>query len=566
MTIKTALLACLLLAVATLQAQTFEWAKSFGGNGSDWSYSIAVDAAGNLYTTGYFEATVDFDPGTGTFDLTSAGQSDIFVQKMDAAGNFVWAKSFGGIGSDRGFSIAIDAAGNVYTTGEFIATADFDPGAGTFNLTSAGDRDIFIQKMDSAGNFVWAKSFGAGYTDWSISITTDAAGNVYTTGDFEGTVDFDPGAGTFNLTSAGYYDIFVQKMDSAGNFIWAKSFGGNGNGCYSNFITVDTAGNLHTTGFFCGTVDFNPGAGTFNLTSATGYFSIFVQKMDSAGSFIWAKSFGGNGSGCYSASITVDADGNVYTTGYFEGIVDFNPGARAFNLTSAEQRDIFIQKMDAKGNYIWVKSLGGIDSDEGKSITVDAAGNVYTTGYFRETADFDPGPGNFNLTSAGKSDIFIQKMDTAGNFSWAKSFGGNGGGGYSYSIAVDVAGNIYTTGYFYGIVDFDSGAGTFNLTSAGGRDVFVQKMSQSSSGAEEPSQGIRLTAYPNPTAGDVSISFGQKLDDVEFVLINVYGEVISKYHYTSLSGANIALDGPNGIYFLTIRTTEGQNVVKLVKN
>jgi len=196
-------------------AQNFEWAKQLGGVSSDVGSSIAVDAFGNVYTTGYFQGTADFDPGPGAFNLTSAGGGDIFISKLDASGNFVWAKQMGGTSEDVGYSIAVDASGNVFTTGYFEGTADFDPGPGTFNLTSAGNTDIFISKLDASGNFVWAKQLGGTDYDSGVSIALDTSGNVYTTGWFQGTVDFDPGPGTFNLTSAGNSDIFVHKMSQS---------------------------------------------------------------------------------------------------------------------------------------------------------------------------------------------------------------------------------------------------------------------------------------------------------------------------------------------------------------
>ena len=131
----------------------------------------------------------------GIFNLTSEGNRDVFVQKLNTSGNFLWAKAFGGISGDGGNTIAVDASGNVYTVRYFAETVDFDPGLGIFNLTSVGEEDCFIQKLDASGIFLWAKAFGGDDTEKIFSITLDASGNVYTTGHFQGTVDFDPGPG-----------------------------------------------------------------------------------------------------------------------------------------------------------------------------------------------------------------------------------------------------------------------------------------------------------------------------------------------------------------------------------
>ncbi|MCH2046228.1 MAG: SBBP repeat-containing protein [Saprospiraceae bacterium] len=473
MKLKNVLSISFLIITTILNAQDFRWGKSFGGSSYDEGRAIKVDASGNVYTTGTFLGTVDFDPGVGVVNLTSTGGGDVFVQKMDALGNFLWAKSFGGTGYDFVESITVDAQGNVYTTGSFIGTVDFDPGVGTVNITSTGGDDIFVQKLDASGNFLWAKSFEGASDNIGNSITVDTSGNVYVTGIFEGTVDFDPGAGVTNLTAVGDYDIFVQKMDSLGNFLWAKSFGGP---MYDNVvsITVDASGNAYTTGDFEGTLDFDPGAGVTNLTSVGG-IDVFVQKMDASGNFLWAKSFGSS-SYEYGLSITSDTSGNVYTTGIFEETVDFDPGAGTTNLTPVGDYDVFVQKMDASGDLLWAKSFGGALAVESYSSTIDVSGNVYTSGYFEGTVDFDPGTGTMNLTSVGSTDVFVQKMDASGNFLWAKSFGSTGSE-YVQSITVDAIGNVYTTGNFEGTVDFDPGTGVTNLTSTGGFDVFVHKLS-----------------------------------------------------------------------------------------
>ncbi len=482
------LTACWLLA-STAHAQDFEWAKRMGGTGNDQGRAIVVDGAGNVYTTGYFEGTVDFDPGPGIFNLTSAGSADIFISKLDAEGNFLWAKRIGGMGDDIATAIAVDGAGNVYITGFFYDFLEFDlSSGGTLTITSAGEADIFISKLNAAGNFVWIEGIRGVGNNRSNAIAVDGVGNVYTTGEFWGTADFDPGPGTFNLTSAGfegYHDIFISKLNAAGNFVWAKRMGGT-DVDVSRAIALDGVGDVYTTGSFRGTVDFDPGPGTFNLTSAGG-FDIFISKLNANGNFVWAKRLGGTGESEGGRAIALDGAGNVYTTGFFEGTVDFVPGPGTFNLTSAGSADIFVHKLNASGNFVWAKRLGGTGWDVPTAIALDGAGNVYTTGEFWGTADFDPGPGIFNLTSAGNWDIFINKLNASGNFVWAKRMGGTLNA-LARAIALDDAGNVYTTGSFSGTADFDPGPGTFNLTAAGQSflpDIFVHKLRE-----EAPLSGL----------------------------------------------------------------------------
>lgn len=385
----------------------FVWAKSLGGETDDFAYSIAVDGSGNVYTTGAYNGTSDFDPGTESFNLTSTGGYAVFISKLDASGNFVWAKSVGGIYDDYGYSLALDVNNNVFITGSFKVTADFDPGTSSSTLTSAGSSDVFILKLSNSGNFVWAKKMGGSSDDISRSITIDGSGNVYTTGSFATTADFDPGTATSNLISAGGGDIFVSKLDASGNFGWAKSLGGT-SADEGNSIAVDGSGNVYTTGSFKGTADFDPGTETLNFTSAAS-FDVFISKLNSSGNFVWAKSLGGNG-GDIGYAIAVDGSGNVYTGGSFSGTADFDPGTLTQNITAAGASDIFISKLDASGNYVWKKSLGGAGDDFCSSLELDAAGNTHTSGYFGGTADFDPGSPSFNLTSGGLRDVFISKL------------------------------------------------------------------------------------------------------------------------------------------------------------
>lgn len=559
MNTKPLLLALVLSTIGLLaNAQTLEWAKAMGGTGRDEGYSIAVDASGNVYTTGEFDGNADFDPGVDSFMLNS-GMGGIFVSKLDASGNFVWAKQIGG--RYGGYSIAVDASENVYITGYFRGTADFDPGGGVFNLSSTGGADAFISKLDASGNFVWAKQIGGVDDDQGSSIAVDALGNVYTTGGFKGMVDFDPGVGAFHLTSAGSYDVFISKLDASGSFVWAKGMAGTDSDVGAS-ISVDASGNIYTTGAFQSTVDFDPGIGAFNLSAAD--TDIFISKLDASGNFVWAKKMGGIALvGDVGFSIAVDALGNVYTTGDFEDTADFDPGAGTFNLSSAGISDIFISKLNASGDFEWAKRIGGTGRDVGYSIVVDSHGYVYTTGYFRSTADFDPGAGTFNLSSVGTADIFISKLDASGNFVWATQMGGSFDVGRS--IAIDASGNIYTTGIFEFTGDFDPGVGIFNLTSAGSIDIFVQKLSQTTTSISTHSLNKTATLYPNPTSGQVNILLDENTPKATVIVRNYLGQEIFRESYTSTTTVELTIEGPAGLYIVEIWNADEKAVAKVVK-
>ena len=480
----------------------------FGGSSFDFGYSNAVDSSGNIYTTGFFEGTADFDPGVGTTNLASAGDWDIFVTKLDSSGNLVWAKRFGGSSTDFGNSIAVDSSGNIYTTGVFSDAADF----GITNLTSVGQYDVFVSKLNSSGNLVWAKSFGSSatdYGDFGNSIAVDSSGNIYTTGAFEGTADFDPGAGTTNLTSAGGNDIFVSKLDSSGNLVWAKRFGGEPTD-FGNSIALDSSGNIYTTGAFQDTADF----GITNLTSA-GQYDVFVSKLDSSGNLVWAKSFGADSSD-FGESIAVDSSGNVYTTGSFAGTVDFDPGDGVAELSSEGGLDVFVLKLNSAGEYRGNYAFRGNLDDVGYSIALDSSGNVYTTGTFGST------PG----------DVFVIKLSSDLGPGWVKSVGGISDDS-GYSIAVDSSGNVHITGKFEGEADFDPGAGTTNLTSAGYSDIFNLKLS--------PSGDVQAGTAPAAPTLD-SVTAGDRRVTVAFTAGANNGAAITDYEY-SLNGGTYTSAG-----------------------
>ena len=549
-----------LLAYCPSIAQSLIWAGSAGGTSNDIGHAIKVDGAGNIYATGTFKGTADFDPGAATYNLTSSGDEDIFISKSDALGNFLWVKKIGGGGLDHVNSMILDESGNIYSVGEFNGTVDFDPGAGNYNLTSFGMDDIFISKLDSSGNFIWAKSMGSTDQDEPFSIVLDDLENVYITGDYFGTVDFDPGAGNYDLTAAGGYDVFILKLDASGTFIWAKSMGGT-KWDFAYSIAIDGSGNVLTTGYFLFTADFDPGPGTYNLTPS-GNFDVFISKLDASGNFMWADRIGGTDVD-YGFEIATDGAGNVYIAGEFKGTVDFDPGTDVNNLTSFGTYDIFISKLDAAGNFVWVKRLGGSEIDYVNSMVLDPEGNIYTTGYFQGTADFDPNAGTANLTSEGSGDIFISKLDEEGNFVWAEGIGATAND-IGVGMYLDSEANIYVTGYFSETVDFDPGNGTVELASAGDFDVFMLKLGNTTqTGIMETANTTNdVTIYPNPGEGLFHIAGKNPISEIK--ITNAPGQTINQFH-PNKNNFEFLLN-EDGVFFIQIKSDGRINTKTIVVN
>jgi hypothetical protein len=355
----------MIMSLSSTSQTALMYAKSIGSSGDDQGRAVLMDASGNVYSAGYFSATADFDPGAGTYNLTSSGNKEAYVCKLGSTGNFIWAKKLGGTGDDQANAISIDASGNLLVTGTFTSTADFDPNAGTFNLTAVANRDIFICKLDASGSFLWAKQIGGSAEDEANSIAVDAAGNVFTTGSFQSSVDFNPGAGTQVLGSSGGDDIFISSLDASGNHRFARKMGGSGNE-YGNAIKVDGSGNIITAGIFNASGDYDPSGVTFTLNTAGGN-DIFISKLNSTGVFVWARSIGSGGTDVATALI-LSSSGDVYTTGYFENTVDFNPGAGTFNITSSGGTDVFVHKLDLSGNFLWAVRMGGTGNEQSHAI------------------------------------------------------------------------------------------------------------------------------------------------------------------------------------------------------
>jgi hypothetical protein len=390
------------------------WAKRAGGTGDDETLAIEIDAAGNSYITGYFEgsATFGFGEANQTVLTSSSGGSDIFVAKYNSSGALLWAKRAGGSGSGQGFGVRVGGSGNVYLTGSFEGSITFGFGeANQTSLTADGAFDMFVARYNANGTFAWAKRAGGAGDDEGFGITLDGnTGTSYVTGYFEGSATFGSGeANQTALTSTGSNDMFVAKYNSNGSLAWAKRAGGTG---FVDGIGIarDGASNLYATGTFSGAATFGSGEVNQTVLTAGSGFESFVAKYTSAGALVWAKQTSGTGF-IEGFGIAVDAAGNSYVTGYFDGSATFGPAEPgSVALTSAGGFDLFVAKYNSNGSLAWAKQAGGTGFDVGSAIALDASGNSYTTGYFDGSATFGKGEGKQTvLTSTGGYDLFVAK-------------------------------------------------------------------------------------------------------------------------------------------------------------
>lgn len=387
------------------------WVRSLTGTGYAFGYGITVDNSENVYVTGYFSGSIDFDPNGGDNTITSVGGKDIFILKLDSDGNLVWVRALEGSGSteSQANSITLDNAGNLIISGEFDGTMDFDGDVGTENKTSSGSTDIFTLKLNSDGDFIWVQAFEGNTLDNCYSVCIDGSDNILLTGRFHGTVDFDPGVGVDNRTAlSGFGDIYTLKLDQNGNLLWANTYGGTNNE-FGESVEVDNDGNVYTFGRFRETVDFDPSGSTYNMTSA-GNQDAFIQKVDPLGNLLWVKTFGGLYS-AFAQSIALDTDANMYLCGFFSDTIDLDPSGSVAEFTALSTfSNGFISKLDSSGEFVWGCVLPSISSVTPRSICVDENANVLVTGRFSETVDFDPTGDTLELSSTFGS-VFVVKYE-----------------------------------------------------------------------------------------------------------------------------------------------------------
>jgi hypothetical protein len=469
-------------APAAPPAQDVLWVRQIGTPGEDSTGGIAHDADGSVYATGPFSGVVDLDPEAGVTELTPLGTQDVYVTRFDRDGRLVWARQLGGAGAriGPGFlnGIATDGGHSLYIAGTFSGTVDFDPGPGVFTMTPPGAAsDLFVVKLTQDGDFLWARQMSCSSGGAGVQAMAADPTGVHFTGIITGTCDFDPGSGTATVDgNTGQEDFYIAGLDSAGNFAFAGGYGSSGSDI-SFGMTSDRSGNVYTVGRARGSLDYDTGPGT---DIQNGPFFVIKQAPD--GTEQWARVAQGLGLG-RAFGVDVDPAGAVYVAGHFSDTIDFDPGpGSATRATgSISNNDAFLYKLDANGVFAWVYTYAStaFTAEVANAIAVQPDGTVHVGGTYAGPVDFDPGAASFTLTPAGSSDVVIVTLDgTTGGFLGALSLGGTLRDSLA-TLLVDPGGNLLAAGTFNGSADFDPGAGSHTLTSAGGADLFFWKYGRS---------------------------------------------------------------------------------------
>jgi hypothetical protein len=430
---------------------THVWSYRYGNNTQEAVNDVAVDSSSNIYVTGGFKGTVDF----GGQVLTSVSKlRDIFVASYKPDGDLRWVKNYG-LAANSQVGKALDVgAGTVYVTGDAEKGIDFGKGP---EAGQGGTEAFLLALSQSSGGYVWSRLMGSSGHDKGEGVAADAAGNVFVTGQIWGDTSF---GGSAIIKASTNNDIFVASYDKNGNYRWANRFGSAGKD-EGRGVAVGT-GAVYVTGFFDGVIDLGNGN-----RSNVKYNDIFIValKPTGFGTPLWDRTVG---STWYDTGInvTVDGNNNVYATGEVQGPADFGGGK--VGPTNGIS-DAFVASYDKNGAYRWSKVFGGAGSDGGKSIALDALGNVVIGGYYKGSFTI----GTKSLASnQGSTDVLFASFTSAGGVRWAEGFG-SPGADFCNGIAVDSASNLYAVGPFEQTVSF---GGNPLTTSGQPPDIFLVKL------------------------------------------------------------------------------------------
>ncbi len=460
------------------QAPPWLWAQEANTNGIEYAWEVTHDnSSGNVYIGGTFDTNLSAKYGVSF--TSTYGQDDGFLAKYTNTGIFQWALKIGGTNSDQVKGVAVDPSGDVYVCGYFTGTADFDPSASTFSLSSAGGKDGFLAKYTSAGLFLWAVNYGGAGDDEPWKMFADVNG-VYLTGYYvtSPAVFNSYGSVITKTTSsnAGNAEVFGAKYNASGVAQWVISGGGSKVDCGYNVVA--DANNVYFIGVYNSDIIFRNASGTASAVlqqQQNNKQQVFIIAYTQAGAYVWQNNITCSQGGKDVVGWTIAQDvSNLYVSGYLEGDINFKWPSPTLTQTiiGGGGFDIFLAKLSKAGTFIWRTPVTGSGNGEqiGRALEVDNAGNVILSGNFKTGLDYSS-VGGPAFTASG-ADIFVTSYSNTGAFQWSVK-AGNTGDDLVNGSAVDNTGGIYIAG------DHANGAifGAYSLTpGSASSNIYVAKL------------------------------------------------------------------------------------------
>ena len=529
---KIILSLCLLFSLTYgANAQAFQWAKQFASRSSSGT-QIATDNGLNVISAGWFNDSIDLNPGLGThwvYNVTNGSSQNSYLSKLDQNGSFVWGYAYNNSSQysfSRIYDIDVDNQDNIVVMGRFRDSIDLDFGSGIFKLYGINNgtsyyNNIFIAKYDPNGNLLWGKGLHSNsaqnsYGLWGHGLKVDGSNNVLISGRFHDTVDFDPGPGIYNLVggnqlSSSYYgNKFLLKLTSNGSFTWVIDWentgGWNSNSWYgSDELDVDGNDNIFLPIVYIDSFDTDPSPVT-DMVYSNGLRDVSLLKVTPTGTLVWHKEIGGQ-SHDYCHSLATDPSGNIFYSIQLHGAtpVDVDPGPGVFmaNWQNGSWTKVIL-KLDNNGNFLWaINNLdnhwGGWNSD---GMATDTGGGLYLTTRVTTNSinngmiDLNPGPSAYLVSTYGSLDVAFQNLDGNGNFVWGGLIGGSASD-INFDVCTDNARGVYLTGRFFQTADFDPTPDTVFLASTLANDSYVVKLNNCNVARSEIHQACDSVIFNN---------------------------------------------------------------------
>ncbi len=549
----------------SVKAQTLEWAVDQTCNGvQGYGNGVARNLYNESYVTGEFSGTMTLGTGTNSTTLNSvSGRTDCYLAKYTASGQFLWGFSMGATQHDGGTAVEVDNQGNVILVGYFRDSMDLNPLGSRDVRYGNGFEDCFIAKYSStSGQLLWGHTFGGSLSDKAYEIAISDLGDVYVSGHFRSTVNFDPGAtnttvSTVNLT----WDGFIVRYTPNGQFLWVKQLGGTGN-VFSTKISIGLNNNLIATGRYAQNLDLDPSPALDTVNSGSIYSSIFLALYNSSGVLQWKHNIGDSVHQQHFTNACFDPSGNVYVFAQTASPMDMNPTS---GIDSIRSKGAFLSKYDPNGNYLWGNAFETIPSANSigthtMGLAADHQGNVYITGGFKDTLDMDPTNNQYLILGNGLR-MFLAKYSGNGALAWAFTNTSTGPGqGADYGIDMYLYHDtIYLTGWFADTVDFDPGPASYKLVSTYGHTPYLAKYYCGYPTSVKSSQDMPLKVYPNPANGSVFLELPRGVGHAQVEIYNQFGQLVLTRTVSQGSRSQIDLSGINsGLY--VVRWDDGQSI------